>query len=86
MDALDDNAIGGLLIDVFGGDDRRGHHLRHLRCQSAGGRARRLPAGALHRRPLPDLRQRPHDASQAQGRDQRRPLRTGRLEPTMIGL
>ena len=68
MDALDGNAIAGLLHrGLRRRDDRRDRHLRHVRRQRAGGRTRRLPAGSGHRRALPHLRQRPHGAGQARG-------------------
>ena len=87
MDAVDGNAIGGLLIDVFGTEMTAASSIcATCGAQQAGSRARRLPTGPRHHRPLPDLRQRPHGVGQAHGRDQCRPLRTGQLEPTGIGL
>jgi hypothetical protein len=56
MDAVDGNAIGGLLIDVFGTEMTAANSiLRDLRRQQASGGTRRLPAGSRHRGPVPDL-------------------------------
>jgi Oxidoreductase FAD-binding domain len=60
--------------------------LRHRRVHQAGGRARRLPASPGRRRPLPDVRQRPHGAGQAHACHRRRPLRTSQPQPAGIGL
>ena len=62
MDALDGNAIGGLLLEVFGAElTAVAGRVRELRRAAAGGRARRLPARARDRRALPELRQRADD-------------------------
>ena len=65
MDALDGNAIGGLLHEVFGTDMTAAKHLRDMRREPASGRDSSSTCGPGHRGPLPHLRQRPHGLRQA---------------------
>ena len=86
MEALDGNAIGGLLHEVFGTEMTAAEGTCAACGARAGGAGRGVPGRTGHRGPLPPLRQRAHGDRRRTPVPVRRPERAGQPKPYRTGL